>query len=77
VPARPASTSIEDRGAGVTIGPYHIRTSSEIAARYADARRRSRYPEYTRILWRALAIIAELAIIAALTILMLLVLYIA
>jgi hypothetical protein len=72
VPARPASTSIDDRGAGVTVGPYHIRTSSEITVRYADARRRS--AGYTR--WRALGKIAKFAIIAAVTILLLLVLWI-
>jgi hypothetical protein len=72
VPARPASTSIDDRGAGVAIGPYHIRASSEITVRYADARRRS--AGYTR--WRALAKIAKFAIIAAVTILLLLVLWI-
>jgi hypothetical protein len=75
VPARPASTSIDGRGA-LTIGPYHIRTSSEIAVRYADARRRGRYAGYTRILWRALVKIAEFAIIAVVTILLLLVLWI-
>jgi hypothetical protein len=70
VPARPASTSIGDRGAGVTIGPYHIRTSSEIAVRYAGARRGGRCAGYTRILWRTLAKIAEFAIIAAVIILL-------
>jgi hypothetical protein len=76
VSARPASTSVDGRGAGVTVGPYHIRTSSETAVRYADARRRGRYAGYTRILWRALAKIPKFAIIAAVTILLLPVLWI-
>jgi hypothetical protein len=72
VPARPASTSVNRRGAWVTTGPYHVRTSSETAVR------RGQYAGYMRmILWRALAKIAEFAIIAAVTILILLVLWIA